>query len=94
MCYRIGARLTASNTSLRRLILLSRNGRVERLHRTIMGKARAVRLACTAPPSFTAAYLRNLTATSTLHGKTPLSFGTTGPSLCLISVKLAAAPSP
>jgi len=55
----------------------AQNGHAERVHRTILGKARAMRLACNAPPSLwdefcvTAAYLTNLTATPTLNGKTP-----------------------
>jgi transposase InsO family protein len=61
---------TAPHTSLQ-------NGRAERLHRTIMCRARTMRLACDAPPNMwdefcaTAAYLTNLTATSSLNGKTP-----------------------
>jgi hypothetical protein len=62
--------LTAPHTS-------AHNGRVERLHRTIMGKARAMRLACNAPSELwdefcaTAAYLTNFTASSSNDGKTP-----------------------
>ena len=62
--------LTAPYTS-------AHNGRAERLHRTLLGKARAMRLSCNAPPKLwdefcaTAAYLTNFTATSSLHGKTP-----------------------
>jgi hypothetical protein len=54
----------------------AQNGRVECVHRTILGKARAMRLACNAPPSFwdkfcaTAAYLMNFTPTPTLEHKT------------------------
>jgi Reverse transcriptase (RNA-dependent DNA polymerase) len=64
---------TAPHTSLQ-------NGRAERLHRTIMCRARTMRLACDAPPNMwdefcaTAAYLTNLTATSSLNGKTPFEF--------------------
>lgn len=53
------------------------NGRAERLHRTIMDKARAMRIACAAPLNMwdefcaTAAYLTNFTATSANNGKTP-----------------------
>jgi hypothetical protein len=53
------------------------NGRVERLHRTIMGKARSMRLACNAPHNFwdefcaTSAYLTNLTASTTINGNKP-----------------------
>jgi transposase InsO family protein len=55
----------------------AQNGRVERLHRTILGRARSMRLACNAPASLwdefcaTAAYLANLTASSSLNGRTP-----------------------
>ena len=64
------------------------NGRVERLHRTISGKARTMRLACNAPGSLwdeffqTAAYLTCLTATTSNLGRTPYErwFGRT-PSL-------------
>jgi transposase InsO family protein len=62
--------LTAPHTS-------AHNGRVERLHRTIMGKARAMRLACNAPSELwdefcaTAAYLTNFTTSSSNDGKTP-----------------------
>jgi transposase InsO family protein len=58
------------------------NGRVEQLHRTLLGKARAMRLSCNAPASFwdefcaTSTYLSNLTASSTLNGKTPYEFWT------------------
>ena len=53
------------------------NGRAERLHRTLLEKARTMRLACNAPTSLwdefyaTAAYLTALTATSSLNGRTP-----------------------
>ena len=53
------------------------NGRAERLHRTLLDKAQTMRLACSAPPNMwdefcaTAAYLTNLTASSSLNGKTP-----------------------
>jgi len=62
--------LTAPYTS-------AHNGRVERLHRTLLDKVRTMRLACNAPTSLwdefcaTAAYLTSLTATSSLNGKTP-----------------------
>jgi transposase InsO family protein len=62
--------LTAPYTS-------AHNGRAERLHRTLLDKARTMRLACNAPASLwdefcaTAAYLTNLTASSSLKGKTP-----------------------
>ena len=55
----------------------AQNGRVERLHRTIHGKARAMRLACNAPGSLwdefflTASYLTNLTAATANNGRTP-----------------------
>ena len=66
----------------------AQNGRAERLHRTILGRARSMRLACNAPASLwdefctTAAYLTNLTASSSIAGKTPheIWFGT-APSL-------------
>jgi len=53
------------------------NGRAERLHRTLLGKARAMRLACNAPAFLwdefcaTAAYLMTLTAATANNGKTP-----------------------
>jgi transposase InsO family protein len=53
------------------------NGCAKRLHRTLLGKSRAMHLSCNAPPSFwdefctTSAYLSNLTASSSLNGKTP-----------------------
>jgi hypothetical protein len=62
--------LTAPYTS-------AHNGRAERIHRTILNKARAMRLACNAPLSLwdefcrTAAYLTNFTATPTLNNRTP-----------------------
>jgi len=55
----------------------AQNGCAERVHRMILGKARAMQLACNVPPSLwdefcvTAAYLTNLTATPMLSGKTP-----------------------
>ena len=55
----------------------AQNGRAERLHRTVLGKARAMQLSCNAPTSFwdefcaTSAYLTNFTASSSLNGKTP-----------------------
>jgi len=66
----VGHLLTAPYTS-------AHNGRVERLHRTLLEKARTMRLACNAPDFMwdefcvTAAYLTTLTATSSLNGKTP-----------------------
>ena len=63
-------RLTAPYTS-------AQNGRAERLHRTILGKARAMRLSCNAPAELwdefcaTSAYLTNFTASSSNEGKTP-----------------------
>jgi transposase InsO family protein len=62
--------LTAPYTS-------AHNGRAERLHRTLMDKAHAMRLACSAPSNMwdefcaTAAYLTNLTGSSANDGKTP-----------------------
>jgi len=62
--------LTAPYTS-------AQNGRAERLHRTLLGKARAMRLACNAPAFLwdkfcaTAAYLTTLTAATANNGKTP-----------------------
>ena len=53
------------------------NGRAERLHRTLMDKARAMRIACGAPLNMweefcaTAAHLTNLTGASANNGKTP-----------------------
>ena len=53
------------------------NGRAERLHRTILGKARTMRIACNAPGFLwdefcaTAAYLTTLTAATANLGKTP-----------------------
>jgi transposase InsO family protein len=52
----------------------AQNGRVERLHRTLMNKARAMRLACNAPLNLwdefilTAAYLSTLTASKAANG--------------------------
>jgi hypothetical protein len=54
----------------------AQNGHAEHVHRTILGKACTMRLACNAPPSFwdefcaTATYLTNFTATPTLNHKT------------------------
>ena len=62
--------LTAPYTS-------AQNGRAERLHHTILGKARAMRLSCNAPAEFwdefcaTSAYLTNFTASTSIGGKTP-----------------------
>lgn len=53
------------------------NGRAERLHRTLLDKARAMRSACNSPANMwdefcaTAAYLTNLTGASANEGKTP-----------------------
>jgi hypothetical protein len=53
------------------------NGRAERLHRTLADKSRTMQIACSAPPnlwdefSATAAFLTNLTVSSSLHGRTP-----------------------
>lgn len=66
----INHHLTAPYTS-------AHNGRVERLHRTIAGKARTMRLACNTPKFLwdefftTAAYLTTLTAATTNSGHTP-----------------------
>jgi transposase InsO family protein len=55
----------------------AQNGRAERLHRTIIGKARAMRFACNAPAILwdefcaTAAYLTTLTAAKANNGRTP-----------------------
>jgi transposase InsO family protein len=55
----------------------AQNGRAERLHRTLLDRARSMRLACNAPASFwdefcaTAAYLTNLTGSSSINGRTP-----------------------
>ena len=55
----------------------AQNSRAERLHHTILGKARAMRLACNAPAdlwdefSATSAYLTNFTASSSINGRTP-----------------------
>ena len=62
--------LTAPYTS-------AQNGRAERLHRTIQGKARTMRIDCNAPGSLwdeffaTAAYLTNLTGANANTGHTP-----------------------
>ena len=55
----------------------AQNGRVERLHRTIMDKARTMRLACNAPLNLwdefvtTASYLTTLTASQPIGNRTP-----------------------
>ena len=55
----------------------AQNGRAERLHRTILAKARTMRIACGAPGSLwdefssTAAYLTNFTAATANLGRTP-----------------------
>ena len=54
----------------------AQNGHAERLHRTLLDKARAMLLSCTAPPTLwdefcaTSAYLTNLTSSSSLQGRT------------------------
>ena len=66
----IDHQVTAPHTS-------AQNGWAERLHRTVLGKAHAMRLSYNAPTSLwdefcvTSAYLTNLTASSSLNGKTP-----------------------
>jgi hypothetical protein len=53
------------------------NGRAERLHRTIIGKACTMHISCNAPDFLwdefcaTAAYLTNFTAATANHGQTP-----------------------
>ena len=65
------------NHQLTALYTSTHNGRVEHLHRTILGKARAMQLACNAPTNLwdkfcaTAAYLTTLTSSRILNGKTP-----------------------
>jgi len=55
----------------------AQNGRAERLHRTILDKARAMLISCKAPSNLwdefcaTSAYLTNLTPSSSLQGHTP-----------------------
>lgn len=55
----------------------AQNGRAERLHRTLLDKARTMLISCKAPAELwdefcaTAAYLTNLTSSSSLHGRTP-----------------------
>ena len=55
----------------------AQNGRAERLHRTILDKARAMLISCNAPRNLwdefctTSAYLTNLTPSSSLQGRTP-----------------------
>jgi transposase InsO family protein len=46
------------------------NGRVKRLHRTLMGKSRAMRTSCNVPV-LTAAYLSNRTPVTSQSGHTP-----------------------
>ncbi len=66
----IDHQLTAPYTS-------AHNGRAECLHRTLLGKARAMRMACNAPAFLwdefcaMAAYLTMLTAATANNGKTP-----------------------
>jgi transposase InsO family protein len=66
----IDHQLTAPYTS-------AQNGRAERLHRTLLGKARSMRIACDAPGNLwdefcsTAAYLTCLTAATANKGRTP-----------------------
>ena len=56
------------------------NGCAERLHQTLLNKARTMCLVCNTPASLwdefyaTAVYLTNLTASSSLDGKTPFKF--------------------
>ena len=62
----------------------AQNSHVERLHHTLMNKARAMRLSCNAPLHLwdqfilTSSYLSNLTASKAMNGRTPheLWFGT------------------
>ena len=62
----------------------AQNSRIERLHRTLMNKARAMRLSCNAPLNLwdefilTSSYLSNLTTSKATNGQTPhkLWFGT------------------
>ena len=69
----------------------AQNGCVEHLHRTLMNKARAMRLACNAPLYLwdefvlTASYLSTLTASKVLEGRTPyeLWFGSPPSLSCL-----------
>ena len=55
----------------------AQNGHIERLHRTLMNKARAMRLSCNAPLHMwdefilTASYLSTLTASKVANGQTP-----------------------
>ena len=55
----------------------AQNGKCERLHLTLMNKARSMSIACHAPPSFwdefisTAAYLSTLTPSSSINNRTP-----------------------
>ena len=71
-CAKLGIEylLTAPYTS-------AHNGRVERLHRTLLEKVRTMRLACNAPTFLwdeffaTVAYLTALTPSSSINGKTP-----------------------
>jgi transposase InsO family protein len=66
----IDRRRTAPNTS-------AQNGPAERLHRILLDKARIMLLSCKAPAELwdefcaTSAYLTNLTASSSLQGRTP-----------------------
>ena len=66
----IDHQLTAPYTS-------AQNGHAERLHRTLLNKARTMCLACNAPPNLwdefcaTAAYLTNFTASTSINGRTP-----------------------
>ena len=67
--YSIEHQTTAPYTS-------TQNGLTEHLHHAILGKARAMRLSCNAPTTLwdkfcvTSAYLTNLTASSSLNGRT------------------------
>src|SRR5713226_6106841 len=66
----IDHQLTAPYTS-------AQNGHVEHLHRTLLGRARSMQLACNVPAHLwdefcaTAAYLTNLTMSSSANGTTP-----------------------
>ena len=78
--------LTAPYTS-------AQNGRAERLHRTIQGKAWTMRIDCNAPGSLwdeffaTAAYLTNLTGANANTGHTPYEHCLVRSLLCLTCAK-------
>ena len=88
----INHQLTAPYTS-------AQNGRAERLHRTILRKARAMRLACNAPGFLwgefctTASYLTNLTAAKANSGQTPYELWFDHNPCCHTCAKLVAGPS-